>query len=62
MSSGDLRVMRIRNRMRAAAAGILMAACVGGVSGAAGLVPDGIPADVALVFTGDTIGYIEPCG
>ncbi len=27
-----------------------------------GLVPTGNPPDIALVFTGDVIGYIEPCG
>ena len=27
-----------------------------------GLVPGGETPDLALVFTGDVIGYIEPCG
>ena len=55
--------MFIRNRLRAAMLGALALSgtmALGQPSG--GLVPDGVPADVALVFTGDTIGYIEPCG
>ena len=29
---------------------------------AAGLIPPSDPPDVALVFTGDVIGFIDPCG
>ncbi len=29
---------------------------------AAALVPPSDPPDVALVFTGDVIGYLDPCG
>ena len=45
---------------------VVVAACAGfGIADAQGrgvLVPEGVSPDVALVFTGDTIGYIEPCG
>ena len=27
-----------------------------------GLVPDGAPPHMFLVYTGDVIGYIDPCG
>ena len=29
---------------------------------AQGLIPPSEPPDVALVFTGDVIGFIDPCG
>jgi len=27
-----------------------------------GLIRDGNPPDIAMVFTGDVIGFIDPCG
>jgi len=50
-------------RTAAVAATVLALACTTAFAqGSGGLVPDGIPPNLALVFTGDTIGYIEPCG
>ena len=51
--------MRIRPWILCALA-LVCTMAVGQRSG--GLVADGVPADVALMFTGDTIGFIEPCG
>ena len=44
------------------AAFMVLACAPAFAQGGSGLVPGGAPPDVALVFTGDTIGYIEPCG
>lgn len=30
--------------------------------GAGGIIEDGAPPDFALLYTGDVIGYIDPCG
>ncbi len=34
----------------------------GATAEAAGLIPNSAPPDVALVFTGDVIGFLDPCG
>ena len=26
------------------------------------LVPEGAPADIAIIYTGGVVGYVEPCG
>ena len=52
--------MRIRHWTRWAVLG-LVALC-GATAEAGGLIPDSAPPDVALVFTGDVIGYLDPCG
>lgn len=46
------------------AAALAAAAILGaGVRGAdGGLVPDGPAPDLFLVYTGDVIGYVDPCG
>ena len=55
--------MWIPFRVRVVAIGaLLLLAAVTVAQQRGGLVPDGNPPDVALVFTGDVIGYIEPCG
>jgi hypothetical protein len=55
--------MKIRKRAAALAVTVLALACTTAFAQrSGGLVPDGVPPNVALVFTGDTIGYIEPCG
>ncbi len=52
--------MRIRHWTRWVVLG-LVALC-GATAQAAGLIQPSAPPDVALVFTGDVIGYIDPCG
>ena len=55
--------MRIRGLVRITVIGALVLIGVMTVAQqTGGLVPAGNPPDVALVFTGDVIGYIEPCG
>ena len=55
--------MRTDRNVALVAAMVLVLACtVAGAQQSGGLVPDGAPPNVALVFTGDTIGYVEPCG
>jgi hypothetical protein len=52
------------------AAPLLLALCLGllpaipgfAQGAAGGLVPDGDPPDLFLLYTGDVIGFIDPCG
>jgi hypothetical protein len=53
--------MRLRKRTVA----LLLALAVPGAGNAlaqSALIRDSNPPDVALVFTGDVIGYLDPCG
>ena len=52
--------MRVRNGTRLIALGLV--ALAGTVVQAAELVPSSGAPDVALVFSGDVIGFIDPCG
>ena len=55
-----MRGMRVREWTRRVVLG-LVAVC-GMTVHAAGLIPPSAAPDVALVFTGDVIGFIDPCG
>jgi len=52
--------MRVREWTRRAVLG-LVALCATNVQ-AAGLIPPSEAPDLALVFTGDVIGFLDPCG
>jgi len=52
--------MRVRDWARRAVLA-LVALCMTTVH-AGGLIPPSASPDVALVFTGDVIGFIDPCG
>ena len=52
--------MRVRDWTRWAVLGLV--ALTGTGVQAAELIPLSGPPDVALVFTGDVIGFIDPCG
>ncbi len=52
--------MRVRQRTRAAVLGLLALSWTS--VHASGLVPPSEAPDVALVYTGDVIGYLDPCG
>jgi hypothetical protein len=56
----EFETMRIRDWTRWAVLGLLTLS--GATAQAAGLIPPSAPPDVALVFTGDVIGFIDPCG
>jgi hypothetical protein len=45
------------------AAGLFVLLAMGSFAqGQGGLVPTGPPPDATFVFTGDVIGYLDPCG
>ena len=52
--------MKIRDWTHGVVLGLV--ALFGATAEAGGLIPDSAPPDVALVFTGDVIGYLDPCG
>ena len=56
----EFETMRVRHGARWALLG-LVAMCGTGVQAEA-LIPPSAPPDLALVFTGDVIGFIDPCG
>jgi hypothetical protein len=56
----EFETMRIRDWTRWAVLGLMTLS--GATAQAAGLIPPSAPPDVALVFTGDVIGFIDPCG
>jgi hypothetical protein len=52
--------MQVRHWTRGFLLGLLALAGLGAQAGE--LIPPGGPPDLALVFTGDVIGFIDPCG
>ncbi|NIM01072.1 MAG: hypothetical protein GTN89_09225 [Acidobacteria bacterium] len=52
--------MRVRQRTRLAVLGLLALSWT--TVHAAALVPPSDPPAVALMYTGDVIGYLDPCG
>lgn len=56
----EFEAMRVRDWTRWGVLGLVV--LCGTTAQAAGLIPPSDPPDVALVFTGDVIGFLEPCG
>ena len=56
----EFEAMRIRRWARGVVLG-LVAVCGTSIQAEA-LIPPSEPPDLALVFTGDVIGFIDPCG
>ncbi len=52
--------MRVRHWTRWVVLGLIAVSGTG--VQAAGLISPSAPPDVALVFTGDVIGFLDPCG
>ena len=59
-----IRTMISRYTVRVSlAAGLFVLLAMGSFAqGQGGLVPTGPPPDATFVFTGDVIGYLDPCG
>ena len=56
----EFEVMRVRHWTRWVVLGLIAVSGTG--VQAAGLISPSAPPDVALVFTGDVIGFLDPCG